>query len=329
MNASQQAAFVAAVAASGVYAVARRTALREAPALSARFARPVWLKREDQQACFSFKVRGAFHCLAHLPVALRGRGVVAASAGNHAQGVALAARHFGVPATIVMPRTAPAIKVAAVHGLGAEVVLAGERFADADDTARRLAAERGLALVHAFDDPRVIEGQATVAAEILQQHPGHLEAVFVPVGGGGLLAGVGAYVKAVRPDVRVIGVEPVGSDAMYRALAAGVPVPVHDLDVFADGVAVREVGRHTLALAQATVDEVVRVTRAQICDAMRDVFNDTRGVVEPAGALAVAGLALYAGRSASPGACVAILTGANLDFDLLGEVARESAAVTS
>ena len=228
-----------------------------------------------------------------------------------------------MPATIVMPRTAPAIKVAAVHALGAEVVLAGDRFADADQAAQRLARARGLAMIHPFDDPLVIEGQATVAAEILRQHPGDLDAVFVPVGGGGLLAGVGAYVKALRPGVRVVGVEPVNSDAMFRALAAGAPVPVDDLDVFADGVAVRQVGRHTFPLAQATVDEVVRVTRGQICDAMRRVFADTRGIVEPAGALGVAGLEVYARGRAPAGAFVAILTGANMDFDALGDVARQ------
>jgi threonine dehydratase len=238
--------------------------------------------------------------------------------------VAAAARYFGVPATIVMPHTAPAIKVAAVHALGAEIVLVGERFSEADHAAQELARARGLAMVHAFDDPRVIEGQATVAAEILRQHAGALDAVFVPVGGGGLLAGVGAYIKAVRPEVRVIGVEPVGCDAMFRALAAGAPVPVEDLDTFADGVAVRQVGRHTFPVAQVTVDEVIRVARAQICQAMRRVFSDTRGIVEPAGALGVAGLEVWARGRSTGGSCVAILTGANVDFDVLGDVARQS-----
>ncbi len=199
----------------------------------------------------------------------------------------------------------------------------GERFSEADEAARELASVRGLALVHAFDDRRVIEGQATVAAEILQQHAGPLDAVFVPVGGGGLVAGVGAYLKAVRPGVRVIGVEPVRSDAMFRALAAGAPVPVEDLDTFADGVAVRQVGRHTFPIAQITVDEVIRVTRDQICQAMRRVFSDTRGIVEPAGALGVAGLDVWARGRAPGGPCVAILTGANVDFDVLGDVARQ------
>ena len=286
----------------------------------------MWLKREDQQVQFSFKVRGAVHAVAGLAPATRARGVVTASAGNHAQGVALAARHFRIGATVVMPTPTPAIKVEAVRALGALVVLDGERFADADEVARTLARRSGATLVHPFDDRQVIEGQATVAAEILRQHQAPLDAVLVPVGGGGLIAGVGAYVKALRPDVKVIGVEPADSDAMYRALAAGRPVPVERPGRFADGVAVRQVGNAPFALARKVVDGVIRVTHGQICDAMRAVFEDTRGIVEPAGALAVAGLAAYIaqGRRHS-GTVVALLTGGNVDFDVLGQVARGQA----
>ncbi len=324
MTRDDRVAFLRAVKTSPVYDLARETALQRAAKLSARLGLEVWLKREDQQVQYSFKVRGALHAIASLTPADRARGVVTASAGNHAQGVALAARHFGVAATVVMPCATPAIKVEAVRALGAHVVLHGARFADAELLAREQALRSGATLVHPFDDRRVIEGQATVAAEILRQYAAGLEAVLVPVGGGGLIAGVAAYVKALVPDVRVIGVEPVDSDAMYRALAAGRPVPVERPGMFADGVAVRQVGGEPFAMAQDAVAGMIRVTHAQICDAMRAVFEDTRGIVEPAGALAVAALDTYVrdyhrGR----GAVVALLTGGNVDFDVLGEVARQ------
>ena len=249
--------------------------------------------------------------------------MVTASAGNHAQGVSLAARHFGVAATVVMPCGTPAIKVEAVRALGAQVVLDGERFADAERLARDLAQRSAATLIHPFDNRRVIEGQATVAAEILRQHPAGLSAVLVPVGGGGLIAGIAAYIKALVPDVQVVGVEPVDSDAMYRALAAGRPVPVERPGMFADGVAVRQVGDEPFALARDTVAGVIRVTHGQICEAMRAVFEDTRGIVEPAGALAVAALDAYAHEyHRGRGTVVALLTGGNVDFDVLGEVAR-------
>jgi threonine dehydratase len=328
MTFDERAAFLRAVKSSPVYDLARETALQRARKLSARFRLDVWLKREDQQVQYSFKVRGALHAIASLTPAVRARGVVTASAGNHAQGVALAARHFGVAATVVMPRATPAIKVEAVRALDARVVLDGERFADAEAVARDLAAGTAATLVHPYDDRRVIEGQATVAAEILRQHAASLDAVLVPVGGGGLIAGVGAYLQAFCPDVQVIGVEPVDSDAMYRALAAGRPVPVEHPGMFADGVAVRQVGREPFALAQGTVTGVIRVTRAQICDAMRAVFEDTRGIVEPAGALAVAALEAYSREyHRGRGAVVALLTGGNVDFDVLGEVARQTDAI--
>jgi threonine dehydratase len=320
-------AFVAAVDASPLYRLAHQTPLQRACRLSGRLGRKVWFKREDRQVQFSFKVRGACHAVARLSPAERARGIVTASAGNHAQGVALAARHIGVPATVVMPRPTPLIKVEAVRALGAQVVLYGDRFDAAERHARGLARTDGAAFVHPYDDAAVIEGQATVAAEILRQHPGPIEAVLVPVGGGGLIAGIGAYMAARRPDVAVIGVEPADSDAMHRALAARRPVPVERPGLFADGVAVREVGRLPFAIARDTVTEVLRVTRGQICAAMRAVFEDCRGIVEPAGALAVAALEAY-GRHypRRQGAVVAILSGGNVDFDVLGEVARTTSA---
>lgn len=326
MNADQE-TFVRAVHTSAVYTLGHETPLQRAHGLSQQHGADVWLKREDQQVQHSFKVRGALHAVATLPAAVRARGVVTASAGNHAQGIALAARHFGIDATVVMPRGTPAIKVAAVRRLGAQVVLEGDGFAAAEAVALALAQGTAATMIHPFDDRRVIEGQATVGAEILRQHPGAIEAVLVPVGGGGLIAGVGTYIKARRPKVQVIGVEPLDSDAMYRALAAGRPVAVERPGTFADGVAVRQVGQTSFAMAQAAVSGVIRVTRGEICDAMRAVFEDTRGIAEPAGALAVAALTRYAARHRhGRGAVVAVVSGGNVDFDVLGTVARDTSA---
>ncbi len=314
-----------AVRTSPVYDVAHETPLQRAPRLSARLGGEVWLKREDQQPIFSFKIRGAYHCIASLSPDARARGVIAASAGNHAQGVAYAARHLQLRCVIVMPRTTPAIKVDAVRALGAEIILTGDQYADAETIALQMAASTGLTMIHPYDDERVVEGQATVAAEILRQAPPDLDTIFVPVGGGGLIAGIGVYVKATMPRIRVIGVEPVDSDAMYRALAAGRPVPVDRPGLFADGVAVRQVGRYVFPLVQATVDAVIRVTDDQICAAIRAVFEDTRGIVEPAGALAVAGLeaCLQLGVPIR-GSMVALLSGANMNFDRLGVVVERT-----
>ncbi len=311
---------------SHVYGLAQETPLTKAPKLSSRLEADVWLKREDQQPIFSFKIRGAYNCLASLSGEERARGVIAASAGNHAQGVAYSARHLGCPAVIVMPRTTPDIKVDAVRSAGAEVVLAGDHYAQAEEEALRIGAARGLTFVHAYDDLRVIAGQATVGVEILRQYADHLGAIFVPVGGGGLLAGVGAYVKAVMPSVRVYGVQPVDADAMFQSLAAGRPVALEHPGLFVDGVAVRRVGRHTFPIVEATVDAVIRVSNDQICAAIKDVFEDTRSIVEPAGALAVAGLKahLEAGGTRH-GAQVAVLSGANLNFDRLRFVAERAA----
>ena len=317
--------FVRAVLTSRVYDVAKETPLQRAPRLSARLDAGVWLKREDHQPVFSFKIRGAHNCIASLSPAERASGVIAASAGNHAQGVAWSARHLGLRAVIVMPRTTPDIKVDAVRALGAEIVLAGDHYADAEDEARRVADQGGHAFIHPYDDPRVIAGQATVGDEILRQRPGELGAIFVPVGGGGLLAGIATYVKALMPLVRVFGVEPTDSDAMWQALAAGRPVPLSHPGLFADGVAVRQVGRHTFPLVQAAADGVIRVTNDQICAAIKDVFEDTRGIVEPAGALAIAGLKAHVEQGgARDKPLVAVLSGANMNFDRLRFVAERA-----
>ena len=243
-------------------------------------------KREDLQPVFSFKVRGAYNKMANLSAAERARGVITASAGNHAQGVACSAQKLGLRAVIVMPRTTPTIKVQAVQARGAEVVLVGDSYSDAQAHCDHLVAETGLTFIHPFDDPLVIAGQGTVGDEIVRHRQGEaLHAVFVPVGGGGLLAGVAGYIKAVLPDVRVIGVEPFESDAMYQSLQAGRRVTLDHVGIFADGVAVRTVGVHTFQIAQLAVDEIVRVSNDEMCAAIKDIFDDTRSVMEPAGAL--------------------------------------------
>ncbi|WP_243042030.1 threonine ammonia-lyase, biosynthetic [Dyella sedimenti] len=311
-----------------VYEVARETALEAAPLLSARLGQRVLLKREDQQPVFSFKLRGAYNRMAALDGAQRARGVIAASAGNHAQGVALAAARLGIHAVIVMPVTAPQVKVEAVRRLGGaqvEVVLAGDSYSDAQAAAAQLQRERGYTFVHPFDDPAVIAGQATVGMEILRQHPGPLHAIFVPVGGGGLLAGIAGYVKALRPEVKVIGVQTVDSDAMARSLDAGEPVSLPEVGLFSDGTAVKRVGDLTFALCQRYVDSLLRVDTDALCAAIRDVFQDTRCVPEPAGALALAGLKQYvAAHGASEYPMVAVVSGANLNFDRLRFVAERA-----
>ena len=310
---------------SHVYDVACETPLQRAPRLSARLGADVWLKREDHQPVFSFKIRGAHNCIASLPADERARGVIAASAGNHAQGVAYSARHLGLRALIVMPRTTPDIKVDAVRALGAETILAGDHYSEAEKEAYRLAAERELTFIHPFDDPRVIAGQATVGIEIVRQRPNGLSAIFVPVGGGGLIAGIATYVKALMPAIRVFGIEPMDSDAMHQALVAGRPVALDQPGLFADGVAVRQAGRHTFPLVRASVDGIIRVTNDQICAAIKDVFEDTRSIVEPAGALAVAGAKAYLEQTERGGAPVAaILSGANMNFDRLRFVAERA-----
>ena len=311
-----------------VYDVARETELELAPVLSARLGNRVLLKREDNQPVFSFKLRGAYNKMASLNAAQRARGVIAASAGNHAQGVAFAAAKLGIHAIIVMPVTAPQVKVDAVRRFGGamvEVRLIGDSYSDAQAEAARLHHERDLTFVHPFDDLEVIAGQGTLALEILRQHPGPLHAIFVPVGGGGLLAGVAAVVKALRPETRVIGVQTHDSDAMTQSLTQGERVTLDEVGLFSDGTAVKRVGELTFALCQQHVDAMLRVDTDAICAAIKDVFEDTRSVLEPAGALALAGLKQYAAEhQLHDETLVAIASGANLNFDRLRFVAERA-----
>ncbi len=310
---------------SRVYDVARETPLDVAPRLSRRLSNEVLFKREDLQPVFSFKLRGAYNKIAHLREEEWARGIITASAGNHSQGVAFSARRLGIKATIVMPQTTPQIKVDAVRAMGAGVVLAGDSYADAKAHCDGLAAETGQTFIHPFDDPLVIAGQGTIGAEILSHSQDRLSAVFVPVGGGGLIAGIAGYVKVLRPDVKVIGVEPFEADAMYQSLEAGRRVRLAHVGIFADGVAVREVGELTFPIVQQTVDEVVRVSNDEICAAIKDVFDDTRTVMEPAGALAVAGLKAWVEREqVRDQSLVAVLSGANMNFDRLRFVAERA-----
>lgn len=310
---------------SRVYEVVKETPLEPALKLSARFANAVLLKREDMHPVFSFKLRGAYNKMVSLPPEVNERGVIAASAGNHAQGVAFSARHLGIAATIVMPRTTPAIKVDAVRTMGASVELAGDTYAEAEARCMELGEERGLTLVHPFDDPLVVAGQGTIGDEILRHAQGELDAIFVPVGGGGLIAGIGTVLKTLKPSTRIVGVEPFEADAMYQSLARGERVRLDHVGIFADGVAVREVGELTFAIAREVVDEVVRVTNDEICAAIKDVFDDTRTVMEPAGALAVAGLKRFVeDNDVRNQRLVAVLSGANMNFDRLRFVAERA-----
>ena len=310
---------------SRVYDVARETPLEAARLLSARLGNAVFLKREDLQPVFSFKIRGAYNKVAGLSPEERARGVITASAGNHAQGVALSARRLGIRALIVMPETTPAIKVAAVRRLGGEAVLHGGAYDEAYEHAAQIAWREGMTFVHPYDDPEVIAGQGTVAMEILRQHPGPLHAIFVPVGGGGLIAGIAAYVKTFWPEVKVIGVEPDDAPSLERALAAGKRVVLESVGIFADGVAVRQVGEEPFRVCREAVDEVLLVTGDEICAAIKDIFDETRSVAEPAGALAVAGLKKYVEREGLRGAdLVAIDSGANINFDRLRYIAERA-----
>jgi threonine dehydratase len=310
---------------SRVYDVARETPLDSAPRLSERLDNEVLLKREDLQPVFSFKLRGAYNKIAHLSEKERAHGIIAASAGNHAQGVAFSAQKLGLRAVIVMPQTTPRIKVDAVRSMGAEVVLAGDSYNEAKAHCDTLVDETGMTFIHPFDDPLVIAGQGTIGAEILRHSQERLSAVFVPVGGGGLIAGIAGYIKSLRPDVKLIGVEPFEADAMYRSLALGRRVQLDHVGIFADGVAVREVGERTFAIVRQTVDEIVRVTNDEICGAIKDVFDDTRSIMEPAGALAVAGVKAWVEREGAKNqSIVALLSGANINFDRLRFVAERA-----
>ncbi|MDP2963233.1 MAG: threonine ammonia-lyase, biosynthetic [Sulfurimicrobium sp.] len=308
-----------------VYDVAIESPLEVAPNLSGRMGNTLLLKREDMQPVFSFKLRGAYNKMAQLSRATLKRGVIAASAGNHAQGVALAAQRLKCEAVIVMPATTPQIKINAVESRGAQVVLHGDSYSDAYTHAVELAKEKKLTFVHPYDDPEVIAGQGTVGMEILRQHSGPIHAIFVPVGGGGLIAGVAAYVKRLRPEIRIIGVEPVDADAMYQSLRLKERVILPQVGIFADGVAVKQVGEETFRLCQELVDEVILVDTDAICAAIKDVFEDTRSILEPAGALSVAGAKLYAKRHKLKNKnLVAIASGANMNFDRLRHVAERA-----
>jgi threonine dehydratase len=310
---------------SRVYEAAIETPLEESVWLSKKFANRVLLKREDLQPVFSYKLRGAYNKIAHLPESELNKGVIAASAGNHAQGVAYSARQLGIPAVIVMPVTTPQIKVAAVEALGAEVILHGENYSEAAAHCEQLQVERNLTFIHPFDDELVIAGQGTVADELLRQSSGRIDAVFVPVGGGGLIAGVGAYLKELCPDVKVIAVEPVDSDAMARSLKEGKRVRLDSVGIFADGVAVLEVGERTFEIAKNVIDDVVLVDNDAICSAIKDIFQATRSIVEPAGALAIAGMKKYvAEKSWQNKSLVAINSGANMNFERLRYVAERT-----
>ena len=308
-----------------VYDVARESPLTRAGTLSRRLGNEVFLKREDLQPVFSFKLRGAYNKLAHMDRTTLQGGVIAASAGNHAQGVALGAARLQISATIVMPRTTPQIKVQAVRALGAKIVLHGDSYDEAFAHAMGLVAERGLSFIHPFDDPDVIAGQGTIAMEILRQHPEPPYAIFVPVGGGGLIAGIAAYVKYVYSGVKIIGVEPQEAPTLERALAAGRRVELEHVGLFADGVAVRQVGEEPFRIARELVDEVILVDADEICAAIKDVFDDTRGIAEPAGALGVAGLKRYVQREGLSGRhLIAIESGANINFDRLRHIAERA-----
>ncbi|MGZ5206934.1 MAG: threonine ammonia-lyase, biosynthetic, partial [Caldimonas sp.] len=285
----------------------------------------ILFKREDTQPVFSFKLRGAYNKMAHLSPQALARGVICASAGNHAQGVALAAHKLGCRALVVMPTTTPTLKIAAVRALGAEVVLRGDSYSDAHAHALELEGERSLSFVHPFDDPEVIAGQGTIAMEVLRQHQGPIDAIFVAVGGGGLISGIAAYVKAVRPEIRIVGVQMNDSDAMLRSVRAGRRVELADVGLFSDGTAVRKVGAETFRLARRLVDEWVVVDSDAVCAAIKDVFEDTRSILEPAGALGVAAIKQYVHKHATSGETyVAITCGANMNFDRLRFVAERA-----
>lgn len=308
-----------------VYDVAIRTALDYQPNLSARLNNRILLKREDTQPVFSFKLRGAYNKMAHLPPEALQKGVIAASAGNHAQGVALSAQKLGCRAVIVMPTTTPQIKVDAVQRRGAEVVLHGDSYSDAYLHALELEKSEGLTFVHPYDDPDVIAGQGTIAMEILEQHPEPIEAIFCCVGGGGLIAGIAAYVKAMRPEIKVIGVEAVDAEAMTESLKKGERVMLDQVGLFADGAAVKQVGAETLRLCKKYVDEMIVVDNDAICAAIKDVFEDTRSILEPAGALATAGIKEYIKLHQITGkTLIGIASGANMNFDRLRFIAERA-----
>jgi threonine dehydratase len=313
------------IARARVYDVAIESPLDRAPRLSARLGHDVLLKREDLQAVFSFKLRGAYNKIFQTPAETLANGVICSSAGNHAQGVALAARKRGLRAVIVMPTTTPSIKVDAVVALGGEAVLHGTTYDDASAYARGLEAAQGLCFVHPFNDPNVIAGQGTIGVELERQWPTIPDAIFVPVGGGGVIGGIGTFIKHRYPGIKIIGVEPLESASMYESLRAGKIVTLDRVGTFADGVAVRRVGEETFRIAREVVDEIILVSTDEICAAIKDIFEDVRVVVEPAGALAVAGLKRYAERDLSHRRTfIALNSGANMNFGRLRHVTERA-----
>ena len=308
-----------------VYDVARETPIHEAALMSRRLGNRVWLKREDLQPVFSFKLRGAYNKMSRLSPEQLAAGVVAASAGNHAQGVAMAAQHLNVKATIVMPRPTPQIKVEAVRNRGARVVLHGDTFEEAAEQARKLVEDKGMTYVHPFDDRDVIAGQGTIGMEIVRQHQQPLDALFVPVGGGGLLAGVAAYVSYVWPQTRIIGVEPEDAACLQLALQKGRRATLSEVGLFAEGCAVAQIGRETFRVIRDTVDEVITISTDEMCAAIKDIFEDTRSIAEPAGALALAGLKKYTERTGVRDQhLLAIVSGANTNFDRLRYISERT-----
>jgi threonine dehydratase len=308
---------------ANVYDVSVETPLSQAAFLTERLSNNILIKREDLQPVYSFKCRGAYNCISKKTPEQLAKGIVTASAGNHAQGVALSAQKLGIKATIVMPRTTPEIKVASVKARGGKVVLHGDTFDEAFTHSQKLVKEKGMTYIHPYDDPDVIAGQGTIAMEMLRQHSGDIHAIFVPVGGGGIAAGVAAYVKYLRPDIKVIGVESTESACLAAAMKAGRRVTLPEVGIFADGVAVAQIGKHTWQVCKEHIDEVITVTPDELCAAIKDIFDDTRSVAEPAGALGIAGLKKYVERTGIKGkTLVAIESGANMNFDRLRYVSE-------
>ncbi|MDQ6955477.1 MAG: threonine ammonia-lyase, biosynthetic [Mariprofundaceae bacterium] len=317
--------YIEAIEHARVYDVAKETPLELAPKLSARLHNEILLKREDLQPVFSFKLRGAYNKIVHLNESERQNGVICASAGNHAQGVALSAKKLGIAATIVMPRTTPEIKVKAVESYGAIVVLFGDSYSDASSHASELCQQTGMTYIHPYDDPLVIAGQGTIAAEILRQAPTDLDYIFVPIGGGGLIAGIAVYLKTITPNTRIIGVEPIDSAAMHDSIKADERITLKQVGIFADGVAVKKVGEHTFDLVRKYVDDIILVDTDEICAAIKDIYDEDRSIVEPAGALAVAGMKKYIRQHPLRGKVIACInSGANMNFDRLRHVAERS-----
>lgn len=317
--------YVKKILCSRVYEVAVKTRLDYATTLSRILNNSIWIKREDRQPIFSFKIRGAYNKISTLSREILAKGIIAASAGNHAQGVALSAAKLNIPALIIMPKTTPEIKVTSVRNRGAEVHLHGTTYDDASKRAQQLASQQQLTYIHPYDDIDVIAGQGTIAMEILQQHPDPIDALFVPVGGGGLIAGIAAYVKYLRPSIKVIGVEPEDAPTLYQALRAGERVILDQVGIFADGVAVRQIGKLPFEIAREYVDEVLLVNTDEICAAIKAIFEETRTIMEPAGALALAGLKQYISRENCQQRClITIASGANMNFERLGYITERT-----